>query len=116
MEGRRKRASIEARSGRCGSAQEWAKSAFLKTNGVRAALAFLWLARLLECLGWCLWGAFCGDLAMGKHGCTACGSRLGNPQRMFQTWNAGRRALEGLADPANGACLILDEIKNFGET
>lgn len=33
---------------------------------------------------------------------------------MFQTWNAGRRALEGLADPANGACLILDEIKNFG--
>ena len=109
-------ASIEARSGRCGSAQEWAKSALLKTNGVRAALGLSLAGPLVGMLGMVPFGVhFCGDSSHGKSTVARLAAAVwGNPQRMFQTWNAGRRALEGLADPANGACLILDEIKNFG--
>lgn len=109
-------ASIEARSGRCGSAQEWAKSALLKTRGVRAALGLALAGPLVGMLGMVPFGVhFCGDSSHGKSTVARLAASVwGNPQRMFQTWNAGRRALEGLADPANGACLILDEIKNFG--
>lgn len=109
--------SIEARSGRSGSVEEWKKSADLFVSpGILAAVGLSLAGPLVGLLGAVPFGLhFCGDSSHGKTTAARLASAVwGAPSRMFQTWNAGRRALEGLADPANGACLILDEIKNFG--
>ncbi len=110
-------ASIEARSGRSGDIEAWKKNAHLfQSNGVRAAVGLSLAGPLVGMLGAVPFGLhFCGDSSHGKTTAARLAAAVwGAPSRMFQTWNAGRRALEGLADPANGACLVLDEIKNFG--
>lgn len=108
---------IEARSGRSGDIEQWKKQSreLISTPGIRAALGLSLAGPLVGMLNVVPFGVhFCGDSSHGKSTAARLAASVwGNPQTLFQTWNAGRRALEGLADPSNGAVLVLDEIKNF---
>lgn len=109
--------AIQHRSGRDGTLSQWRKQAdeHLTTYGLQAGVGLSLAGPLVGLLNMVPFGLhFCGDSSRGKSTVGRLAASLwGNPDNTFQSWDSTLRALEGLADSADGACLVLDEIKRF---
>lgn len=109
--------AIQRRSCRAGTLAKWkdlAKDA-LTTNGMLAALGISMVGPMVGLLDVVPFGLhLCGYSSHGKSTAARLAASLwGDPVGMFQSWDTTLRALEALADAADGACLVLDEIKRF---
>lgn len=109
---------IKRRSTRAGSFTEWRKRAdsLINTYGSVLCLGQSLAGPLIDLLDLTPFTIhICGDTTHGKSTCARlAGSIWGNPKYTFQSWDATGTGLEIAAETANGACLVLDELKRFG--
>lgn len=105
------------RSRRSGTSQEWSDKVnpLIKTPGLLAALSVSLAGPLVQWAGTGNFGVhFCGMSSSGKSTVAKLAASIwGDMRSMFSTWNTTTKALEGIAEKANGACLILDDISKI---
>lgn len=110
---------IQRRSSRAGTLAEWKTGAdrLLSTYGLGLALGQSLAGPLIELLDLTPFTIhLCGHSTHGKStAARLAGSIWGHPRHTFQSWDVTNVGIEIAAETANGACLVLDELKRFGD-
>lgn len=121
---------VRRRSSRKGTLQEWRSGVqsadnadgykgaddLIKTYGVGFLLGQSLAGPLIEILDLTPFTIhICGDTSHGKSTCARFAASVwGHPKYTFQSWDATPTGIEIAAETMNGACLVLDELKRFG--
>ncbi|MEM1009846.1 MAG: DUF927 domain-containing protein, partial [Myxococcota bacterium] len=109
--------AIVRRSARQGDVEAWTTrfSELFCTPGLLATLGLSLAGPLVGKLDMISFGFHLhGHSSFGKSTAARLAASVwGAPSAMMQSWDCTLRALEGLADVADGGCMVLDELKRF---